>query len=124
MNIYENSVDNKCDERQIWIWDKNTYHQFGILYDMTGKYIYEGYWKNGKRDGYGVSYAKNGSIIYQGYWYQNDYHGFGTLYDQNGSVILQGKWQHNRYIYDKKQHSYYDGFNFYPQYKKIEIKNF
>ncbi len=69
---------------------------FGKLYDYSGKYVYTGMFKNGKRHGYGKE--KTLKNIYEGQWVNNKKHGNGTYYIKDGNiwcVSYIGKWKYN-----------------------------
>ena len=52
--------------------------------------IYEGEFKNGKREGYGKFSNKDGSYYYIGQWINDKMNGKGKLYDQNNNIIYDG----------------------------------
>ena len=113
-NIYEGGVhlyieknDNDDDSRN-----------FVFLRDGIGKTtyqngsIYEGNYKEGKRDGKGIYVDQDGTIIYQGEWQNGKRHGQGTYKDQEGNVY-QGEWQngkrHGQGTYKDPQGNVYQG---------------
>ena len=52
--------------------------------------IYEGEFKNGKREGFGKFSNKDGSYYYIGQWLNDKMNGKGKLYDQNNNIIYDG----------------------------------
>lgn len=52
---------------------------------------YEGYKKNGMRNGRGKFYYQEGSF-YDGEWRNNNMHGMGRLYYSNGKLAYEGEW--------------------------------
>ena len=62
------------------------YEGRGILYDNSGKMIYQGFFKSGKYEGFGRNYENN-QLIYEGFFCNGKYEGKGTLY-KNGDKYL------------------------------------
>ena len=52
---------------------------------------YEGYWKNGDRDGHGKSFYEDGKQQYDGQWKSNKMEGLGKFYDKTGVQIYEGE---------------------------------
>ena len=73
--------------------------------DYSGRVVYNGMWKNGKRDGFGkeidcsFSPASSGrctsqtpgAVVYQGLWENDMKHGEGVL--TSGDEVTRGKWK-------------------------------
>ena len=88
------------------IYNQEKYNNFGYLifpiinslknnYIIKGKKdyelaIYEGEFKNGKRDGYGKFTNRDGIYYYDGQWLNDKMNGKGKLYDQNNNIIYDG----------------------------------
>ena len=53
--------------------------------------MYEGEWKNDKREGHGKAKYNTGDV-YIGNWVNCKRHGLGTMYIENGDVY-EGNWQ-------------------------------
>ena len=51
---------------------------YGLYYNKEGRLVYEGYWKNGKRNGIGIYHAEDGSI-FKGEWANNIKNGVGIF---------------------------------------------
>lgn len=62
------------------------------LYDVNRNRIYEGYVRDGKRNGHGISYYSSGKKEYEGEWSLDLKSGFGILYDEGGTIIYRGDW--------------------------------
>lgn len=59
--------------------------------------IYEGYWKQGKKEGIGkITYAYNKST-WEGNWYNDKKNGQGIIFYENGTT-LPGEWKDNQII--------------------------
>lgn len=63
------------------------FHRKGIYY-MKGEKIYNGEWKDGKRDGFG-KYFWNNQLYFEGVW-KKDFPHFGKIYSDEGNVIFNG----------------------------------
>ena len=62
------------------------YNGRGILYS---KYTYDGYFKEGKKDGYFRVYHNNSKIlIYQGFFKDDKFEGKGILYDDSLAILV------------------------------------
>ena len=70
----------------------------GTFADVYGN-IYEGEWKNGKRDGYGIQELAN-HCIYYGNWKDDIMHGKGIMYDVINHQRTCGFW--NNGVYQKR----------------------
>lgn len=53
--------------------------------------MYEGYLKNGKRNGYGKFYFNHGGE-YEGNWVENKMQGQGILYYPSGKIAYEGQF--------------------------------
>ena len=96
-------------------WKKGAKHGKGVFYDMNKSYdqtwrygilkrgravernekgdvIYEGSYRNDKRDGYGTEYYGNG-CVYTGYWKSGVKHGNGTLYIPDTNESYKEEWK-------------------------------
>ena len=98
-------------EKLIWIgyWDDNEKGHYGKLFDMEFKPIYEGEYKNGKREGKGVYHYKTGEV-YDGEWVDGIREGKGTFIWEDGS-----KWEGT--FHDNEmdgEGTFYDGQDSYP----------
>ena len=79
------------------------FHQSGILFDKSGRRIYQGDWKAGTREGFGNSYAHEKFYwdyrerkLYEGYWKNDQPHGQGKLYQRHGwrdVVMFEGRFK-------------------------------
>ena len=85
MRIYEGTYDEKTYKR----------HGEGLLYENNDVLVYEGGWKNGKRDGYGL-YYHNMCLIYDGEWKDDKPNGDGCYLDNKGDVLFEGKWENGK----------------------------
>ena len=67
----------------------------GILYK---DYIYDGYFKDGFKDGYFRVYKNNSiDLIYEGFYKEDKYQGKGILYDGKGNKIYNGYFNDGEY---------------------------
>lgn len=73
----------------------NKFHGFGALYDLRGKRLYSGYWRNGLYHGNGKLYSK-GKLLYDGDWKQNKRNGYGILYNKSGQICYNGMWENGK----------------------------
>ena len=62
-------------------------------YDIA---IYEGEFKDGKREGYGKFNNKDGSYYYEGQWFNDKMNGKGKLYDKNNNIIYDGDFENDQ----------------------------
>ena len=60
---------------------------FGIYYNKYGRKVYEGYWKEGKREGIGIYYCEDGAS-YEGEWKENLKYGIGVYKFNDNSRYL------------------------------------
>ena len=58
----------------------DNFHGFGTLTFPNGE-VYEGEFKENKRNGYGKRLIENDILIYEGEWENDKYHGRGILYN-------------------------------------------
>ena len=56
--------------------------------------IYEGEWREGRKEGRGVYWYSNGDS-YNGGWWGNMRHGYGE-YKRKGGGVIAGTWQMNK----------------------------
>ncbi len=79
---------------------EDKYHGYGKREFLNGD-IYEGEWKNGRREGKGIYNAGvNVSVFncheckkYEGYWKNNEKHGRGKCFDKNGKLLYEGNFE-------------------------------
>ena len=71
------------------------YEGRGILYNILGEMIYNGYFKKGKYEGYGKEFNCN-ELIYEGFFNNNIYNGKGTLYNQKNKKY-EGNFLYGKY---------------------------
>ena len=62
----------------------------GKKYYSDGALGYEGYFKNGKKDGEGKEYDRDGKLIYEGHFKDGKWDGKGKEYDKDGHLIYEG----------------------------------
>ena len=77
----------------------NIYKGRGILYDISGKVIYNGHFKNGKYFGFGKLYDLNSNdekLEYEGFFNYNEFNGKGILY-KNGKKKFEGHFASGKY---------------------------
>ena len=55
----------------------NKINGFGLFTNKEGRLVYEGYWKDGKREGIGIYYCEDGAT-YKGEWKDNIKSGIGV----------------------------------------------
>ena len=68
---------------------------------QDGSIVYNGEWKNNKRNGTGDSY-KDGYIWYSGLWINGLPNGEGELLDENGDSLYKGCWKNGLLTVDEK----------------------
>ena len=84
-NTYEGEYEN--DEE-----NGNGVYTWALKHGAYPPFIYDGHWKDGKRDGYGVFRTKDDNYyIYAGDWKNDKKHGFAT--EQRGGVTYKGHFQ-------------------------------
>ncbi len=69
---------------------------------------YEGYFKNGLRNGVGKLNNPSGRLWYDGSWKDGQFHGFGKRYI-NGHLQYEGQWINQAYSGNGKEYSFTDG---------------
>jgi hypothetical protein len=74
--------------------------------------MYEGEYKDGKRDGRGMSTDADRGI-YDGEWKVDKRHGVGTYTDGQGNVIYQGRWVDGALNWAEKLYKTEDRLSFY-----------
>jgi hypothetical protein len=108
-----------CEGRIMWEGQNNKNkkpHGIGTLYDEYGYKLYDGFWKNGHKEGKGVLFHKNMNIIkYCGNWKNNMKNGKGIEYDDKGNKIFEGSFLNDKYFglgikYYANGNVKYDGF--------------
>lgn len=97
--------DNKLEFRGKKIMPSGSYYEgtfinrslegFAKYYNAFKELIYEGEYKNNKRNGHGKAYYSDGSF-YVGEWKDNKKHGKGVLQRMDGSAI-EGTWKNDLY---------------------------
>lgn len=63
----------------------------GEEYDGCWNIVYNGNWKNDKREGQGIFY-RNNELKYDGNWKNNKPHGKGRYMNEKGEVVYEGEW--------------------------------
>jgi len=76
-------------------WQNGKPHGFVSIVDAAGKLVYEGEFKNGKRDGLGQQVFENGEV-YTGGWKEGKLHDRGKYY-WPGGTMYQGMWNEGQY---------------------------
>ena len=72
----------------------------GKEYDLkTNKLIFEGEYKNRKKNGKGKLYNKDGKLIFEGEYLNNKKNGKGKEYYYNGKLIFEGEYLNNKKWY-------------------------
>jgi hypothetical protein len=72
----------------------------GTLYGESGFAVYDGNWKDDKREGYGSEYIGS-SIVYEGYFSADRYEGYGKTFDCDGEILQEGYFHADRYVGEK-----------------------
>ena len=73
---------------------------FGIEFNSDGEKVYEGNWKDDKYNGKGKYYS-DGSLYYQGSWMNGTPHGEGEIYDvDTEELIYEGKVNNGLIVMD------------------------
>lgn len=75
--------------------DRNERHGYGVYLVINGG-SYEGYWKNGFKDGKGVFKYKDGTLHYEGDWQCGEPHGNGKVYNMSGKLKYEGKFKNGK----------------------------
>jgi hypothetical protein len=57
---------------------------------------YQGYVRDGKRNGHGIFYYRDGGY-YDGHWKDNQMNGFGKLYYDNHKLAYEGQWYRDEF---------------------------
>lgn len=65
---------------------------WGVLYDPSGKRVYEGFRVGGVSMCYGTQYDPSGVVVYEGEWCDGKRWGKGVQYDPSGKVEYEGEW--------------------------------
>ena len=87
MKVYEGGYDDSIDSQ---FCRKGN----GIEY-MNNEKVYEGEWKENKRDGVGKQFVHQ-HLEYFGLWKENVPHGQGILYNSNGEAEHSGEWNEGK----------------------------
>lgn len=95
---------------------------FGRQYDNSGKtLVYEGYWKDGVRQGQGISF-RLGRIAYEGEWADDRENGTGRVYEypedanktidgERGTALLyEGTYRDGKLVESLRTYKYYGPF--------------
>ncbi len=60
--------------------------------------IYDGYFKEGKKEGFFIVKNKvTSKLIYKGFFKDNNYHRKGTLFDEEGNIKYEGHFKNGQY---------------------------
>ena len=99
------------DDNSKWIgyWDDNKKGNFGYLFSGENKLIYEGEYKNGKRNGQGTYYYDSGEK-YIGEWKDGLREGKGIFYWDDGTY-WEGNFTNNEM---NGKGNYFDGEDSFP----------
>ena len=99
------------DDNSKWIgyWDDNKKGNFGYLFSGENKLIYEGEYKNGKRNGQGTYYYDSGEK-YIGEWKDGLREGKGIFYWEDGTY-WEGNFTNNEM---NGKGNYFDGEDSFP----------
>ncbi len=73
----------------------NERHGYGV-YQVVNGGRYEGYWKNGFKDGEGVFYHRSGNVQYEGEWQAGEPHGMGKVYNAKGELKYEGEFKNGK----------------------------
>lgn len=66
-----------------------------MINDREATYCYQGYWRNGKREGEGKqNYNADNTMFYKGSWLNDQRHGHGVLVMPDGS--FDGMWANGK----------------------------
>ena len=68
------------------------YDGSGTLFSNKQLAVYQGDFKNGQFSGTGKQFNENGVLLYEGLFRDGLYHGEGTLFRGNGSKYISGNW--------------------------------
>ena len=77
--------------------DNNKYDGRGFLYGENGKIEYNGYFRDGKKNGFGREYIYS-ELEYIGFFKNDLYSGYGTLYFNN-KKRYEGKFKNGKYYW-------------------------
>jgi len=73
--------------------------------------IYEGEWREDKKDGKGKFFDKEKNNIFEGVWKDNYKHGRGKIIDKEKNLCIEGKWKNNEkrgiFFVNMSDESYY-----------------
>jgi len=86
-----------------------------IKYYTNNNLLFDGFVKNGKKDGKCKEYGSSKELIFEGEYKNNKRNGKGKEYNYNGKLIFDGeyidgiKWKGKIYEYDKKDDLIFEG---------------
>ena len=86
-----------------------------IKYYINNNLLFDGFVKNGKKDGKCKEYGSSKELIFEGEYKNNKRNGKGKEYNYNGKLIFDGeyidgiKWKGKIYEYDKKDDLIFEG---------------
>ena len=67
------------------------------VYDVDGKFIYQGELSSGTPDGFGTQFNSNGNLLYKGNFSMGKYSGSGEIFDSFGKLVYSGNFSSNKY---------------------------
>ena len=110
-NLFEINIENYKKESKIVRIMEND--GFGKEYTIDeNKLIFEGEFKNGKKNGKGKEYDKeNGEILFKGIYLKGKRHGKGIKYYSGGGIEFEGEYS-NGYKIEGKGYNYGGKLNF------------
>ena len=89
-------------------------HGYIVECDDMNRIIYEGQYKNGKKEGFGIKYYDNGNVSYKGYFKNNLEDKFAFMYTSSGKLFYSGYINKGQkkgfgiyYAYDQKGNKIY-----------------
>ena len=68
---------------------------------------YDGYWKNDKMNGEGKLYYPSGKVAYEGEWRSDEFHGYGKVY--NDSPVYADLVDYQDFNLLEEEWEYYEG---------------
>ena len=75
--------------------------------DEQGKLKFEGFYKNGEKNGKGKEY-EDGNMACEGEYKYGKAHGKGKVYDEDGNLIYEGEYTLGKRLIKKFQIKIYD----------------
>ena len=103
--IEHNQVLNLTDEGERWEGDVLCHQPYGwgVLYDIEGEKVYEGFRIGNESVCYGMQYyADIQKVEYEGEICDGKRWGRGIQYDRNGVVVFDGEWLDNEHEFEKR----------------------